>query len=98
MEPVGIVQRIVFGPAIVESERLLIQIAEQMEWLYGHVGSVQSALQQRPEILKTICMDSAIHVFHRMVNNLVLVLIFQAPVSVQFVGKHGCSSLDMLSD
>lgn len=40
--------------AVVVAERLLIEVAKQMERFDTHIGSAQAALQQRPEVLKAI--------------------------------------------
>ena len=44
---------------VVVAETLLIQIPEQVEGLHGNVGSVQAALEQRPEILQAVGVDIA---------------------------------------
>src|SRR6266478_1479888 len=96
MESVRIVQGIVFGRTIVESERLLIQIPKQVERLNRNVGSMQTALEQRPKILKAVGVDSTIHVLLCMVDNLMFVLLIQSPIAVQFVGKNRRASLHVL--
>ena len=44
---------------VVVAEALLIQIPEQVEGLHGNVGSIQPALEQRPEVLQAVGVDIA---------------------------------------
>lgn len=44
---------------IVEAERLFVDVAEQVKGLKGNVGAVQTPLQQRPEVLQSICAHDA---------------------------------------
>src|ERR1700733_6984279 len=44
VKPLAVSQR-----AMVEAVRLLVEVAEQVERLDGNVGSLQAALQKRPE-------------------------------------------------
>jgi hypothetical protein len=66
---------VVHSLAIVESERLLIEIPEQVEGLDGNVGSLQPALEQGPEVLHAVGVDFAAYVLDRMVNHFMLELI-----------------------
>ncbi len=61
-EAVAIVHRVILWGAIVEPEALLIQVPEQMEWFNAHISSIQSTLQQRPEIFNSVCVNLAAHV------------------------------------
>ena len=36
---------------------LLVKIPEQVEWFDTHVGSVQTTLQQAPEVLHAVSVD-----------------------------------------
>jgi hypothetical protein len=51
---------------IVKSERLLVQIAEQVKRLHRNVRAVDSALQERPEILQPVRGGPAGGVFSRV--------------------------------
>ena len=44
---------------------LLIDIAEQVEWLDGDIGTADSALQERPEILQAVRVYLAINIRSR---------------------------------
>lgn len=57
---------------IVEAERLLIEIPEQVERLDTDVCSIDAPLDQTPEILKSIGMNFAINIRYSGVNNLML--------------------------
>lgn len=83
--------------AIVESESLFIDATKQVERFYADVGPVQSTLQ-RPEVFHRIGVDVPIHVFDRVIDDLVLEGIFQAVVRLQFVGEYSRSRFDVLTD
>ena len=56
--------------AIVEAKYLLCQIAVHVKRFDGNVGPAQSSLEQRPEVLNTLSVNLAVHVFHRVVDDL----------------------------
>src|ERR1017187_3279930 len=58
--------------AVVVAERLLIEVAEQVEGLYAHVGAAQPALQEAPEVLQPVGVDFAANVLYRVVNHFML--------------------------
>src|SRR6266568_316603 len=68
-----------------------------MEWLYAHIGAVDSALQQAPEVFQPIGMDAAIHVLHGVIDNLMRVIALQSFVGKQCVGVQGRTSFDLFS-
>src|SRR5580698_1711618 len=57
MEAVSVIERVIFRGASVEPEHLLSHIAVKMERLYCNIGSTQTALQQSPEILDSVCVN-----------------------------------------
>jgi len=48
--------------SFIVSESLFIKVAEEMEGLDAYVGSFDSPLEQRPEILNSICVYAAAYV------------------------------------
>lgn len=72
--------------AEVVPENLFIQIPEQVERFNADIGSLEAALQQAPEVFKSVGVNLPINVLFRMVNNLVGVVGFE-PV----VGRQGVS-------
>src|SRR5437879_911202 len=84
--------------AIVIAECLLIQITEQVERLYCNVGAFQSALEQTPEVLKSIGVHAAINIRDRMVNYLVLKIRPQSDIRHERIRVDRASSLNMVSD
>ena len=68
---------------IVEAERLLINIAEQVEGLNADVGSMQPALQQAPKVLHRVGVDILPNVFNRMIDNLMLVIVSKSLIRLQ---------------
>lgn len=81
---------------IVETKRLLINIAKEVEWLHADVGSVQAALQERPKVFHRISVDVAVHVLDRVIDDLVLKVIFQTIVGFQLIGEDRCARFDVL--
>src|SRR5207249_1347888 len=58
---------------LVESERLLIAVSEQMKWLNVNVSAFERTFQKRPEVLKSVSMDFAACVAFQVVNYLTVV-------------------------
>jgi len=71
LKTVAVSDEMFFRRAIVVAEYLFVCVAEQMERLYRYVRAFQSALEQAPEILKSVRVDLPIDVFLGMVNRLV---------------------------
>ena len=69
-EAVGIVQRIVFGRAIIETENLFVKVTIKMEWLNSNVGSAKGSLQERPEVFNSLRVNRSTDVLSRMVDHL----------------------------
>ncbi len=55
-----------------------------MKRLYRYVGSRNAALEQRPEILKAVCVYATIYILSRVVNDVVRVIACQT-----FIRKQG---------
>src|ERR1700680_1502330 len=69
-----------------------------MERLNTHVGSMQTTLEKRPEVLQAVCVYAAIHVFCSVVNDLVLVLLAQTFVTAHLISEQRGSRVDVLTD
>jgi len=74
--------------AFVVAERLFVQIAEQMERLNTYVGSFQSALQQRPEILNSVRVDIAVYVAFGVIDYLMNVIGIQPVVRTPRIAEN----------
>ncbi len=68
-----------------------------MKRFYADVGSRDSALEQRPEILKAIGMHAAIYILSRMVNNLMCIVTGQSFIRHQGIGIERSASGDVLA-
>lgn len=55
----------------IEAERLFIEVAEQMERLDTHIGALDPALQEAPEVLNAVGMDIPAHVGFGVIDDLV---------------------------
>ena len=53
---------------------LFIEVAEKMERFDTHIGSLESALQKRPEVFESVGVNLAINVLLGMINNLVRII------------------------
>jgi len=73
--------------AEVVPEHLFVQIPEEVKLFHAHVGSLESALEQAPEVFESVCVDLPVNVFLRMVDNLMLESLF--PESL--IGHKGIS-------
>jgi hypothetical protein len=74
--------------ALVVSKGLLVQVAEQMEGFDTDVGSLQSPLQQRPEVLNAISMYVTFNILFGMIDELVNIIFLKAGIGCQFVSEH----------
>src|SRR6266478_3279628 len=84
--------------AEVVPEHLFIQIPEQVEGFYAHVGSFQSALEQAPEILKPVSVDLSANVAFRMVDNFVSEVFLESHVGHERIGVNRAACFHMSSD
>jgi hypothetical protein len=55
--------------ALVEPERLLVEVAERMERLDIHIGSLETAFEQAPEILQSVGVDMTLCVGNGVIDN-----------------------------
>jgi hypothetical protein len=89
LKAVAIANEMIFLGAIVVAEHLLIQVAEQVKRLNCYVCALQSALEQAPEVFKTIRMNLSINIRLGMVDNLM-----RETVIPQSLIGHQCIGLD----
>lgn len=54
--------------AFVESERLLIEVSEQVKGFHANVGATNCALQERPEVFHAVGMDIRFGVAHEVID------------------------------
>lgn len=54
--------------AIVEAERLFVNVTEQVERLHADISSIESALEQAPKILHAVGVNLALNVFDGMIE------------------------------
>jgi hypothetical protein len=69
-----------------------------MKRLYSNVGSMQSALEKRPEILKAVRVYAALHVLDRMVNHVVRLEAGKFIVGDGIIGIELRSELDLIQN
>jgi hypothetical protein len=82
--------------AVVVAKRLLIEVTEEMERFDAHVSTVDTTLQQRPEVLKAVRVDAPVDVLHGVIDNLVGVLSSQTIIGEERIGVESRASLNML--
>src|SRR5882762_6134385 len=84
--------------AIVVAERLLIQITEEMKWFHAHIGALESAFEQAPEVLHPVGVDFSVHISNRVVNHLVPILFFKTVIGEHGIGEEIGAFRDVLAD
>ena len=66
-----------------------------MERFHAHVGSVQAALKQTPEVLHAVGVNAAAHILNRVIDDGVIVLRAQAIVRFEFITVETRAHFDM---
>src|SRR5260370_18608894 len=69
-----------------------------MKRLHAHVGSRYAALEQAPEVLKSISVYTAIYVLYGVVNNLVRIIAGESIIRFQGIGVESRSSFNVPVD
>jgi len=85
------------GQAIIEAERLPINIAEQMEGLDANVCAVDATFQDRPEILAIISVNLPVNIGFRVVNNSVSIIVRKPVVRLQGITVKSRSGFYILA-
>jgi hypothetical protein len=67
-----------------------------MERFHADVGAIESALQQRPEVLKAVGVNSTIHLFQSMIDHLISVIAIQTRVAKHYIGVELSTIVDAL--
>jgi hypothetical protein len=80
--------------ALIEPERLFIEITTKMKWFNADVGTLDGALKQPPEILDAIGVGCAIHILNGMIDNLMLVVTSETTVTNPCIGVDGRAGFD----
>lgn len=84
--------------AIVEPIRLLVEVAEQMERFNRHVGALDGALQQAPEVLAPVGVNLAVYVLFGMVDHAVDEVGVQSTIGAEVVGVDVGTRFHVLAD
>lgn len=80
----------------VEAEHLLIQVAEKVEGFHAHIGSLDSALEETPEVLKSVSVNLPVNVLLGMVDYLMLeILVLQSLIGEKRIGIDRAACLDV---
>lgn len=89
-------ERIVLRIPIIESKYLLRNVAVKVEGFDGNVGSLQTALQEAPEVLNSLGMNLAAHILIEMVYRFVYKVLFvQVPVRAKTVRVYRGPLIDV---
>ncbi len=95
IETVTIVHWTVLSSTIVETPRLLIQVAKQMERLDAHISSSDTALQEAPEVFESVGVNASVNVAFGVVDNLVCEGWPQVLVGHERIGVDRAAFLDV---
>jgi hypothetical protein len=82
----------------IEPERLFVQIPEQVKRLNGDVRSLETALQQRPEVLATVRVNLPVNVRLSVIDHLMHVFGSKLVVRLQRVGVDVRARFDIQAD
>ena len=74
--------------AMVEAESLFVQITEQVERFDRNVGSVDTSLQETPEVFESVGVNVPFRVLLRVVDYFVGILQTKPTVGIESVGEH----------
>src|ERR1019366_4027693 len=77
---------------------LFVYVAEQVERLNRYIGSAQSTLQKRPEILDSLSVDFPVHIVLKVVDNFVSELTRQILIALKFIGVHFRAGENIFAD
>src|SRR6266404_1463593 len=89
LKTVSVANEMVFLGAIVVPENLFVQIAEQMERFNVDVCSLESALEEAPEVFESVGVNLPINVTFCMVNRLVQEVWPQSLIGHERIGVDG---------
>jgi hypothetical protein len=90
--------RVVHFIPIVEPERLLVNVTEQVERLDADVGAMQPAFKEAPEILGSVGVYLPIHICLSMIDHLMGEVIGKPIVGLQGIAVQIRSNLNVLAD
>jgi hypothetical protein len=83
---------------VVKPERLFVNVAEQVVRLDRNVGSIDTALEQAPEIFQTVSVDILPNVLDSVIHNLMGVFFTQAVIGLQRVGVQRGLWFNVIAD
>lgn len=81
--------------AIIEPARLFVDVAKQMKGFHADVGTVESTLQETPEVLHAIGVNIPVRVLYGVIDDCVLIVTLQTFIRFQLVTEDGRSSFDL---
>lgn len=84
--------------ALVEPERLLIEVSEQVKRFDADIGPANGALEKRPEVFKAVGVNAVFDVAHSVIDFLVCVVRMQPVIRGQRVGIDRGAGFNMLVD
>jgi hypothetical protein len=87
---------LIFVSAIIETENLLVEVTEKMEWFDTNVSPFESAFHETPEVLQSISVHLPFHIALSMIDNLMDVFFVESPVRVAIIGREIRAVLDVI--
>src|SRR5262249_30738028 len=83
--------------AVVETERLFVEIPKQMKRFDAHIDSLDAPLQQIPEAFQIVSVNVPVRVLDRMVDGRMAVVSIETAIGLQFVRENRNASFYMLA-
>jgi hypothetical protein len=84
--------------SVVVSERLFIEVPEQVEGLDRNIGTADAALQERPKVLDGVGVYVAVHVGHGVIYHFVRVVALQSVIRQKEISIERGTGFDVLAD
>src|ERR1022692_4868641 len=69
-----------------------------MKRFNAHIGATNAALQETPEVLQSVCVNTSVNVLDSVIYNLVRIISGQTIVGTERIGVESRASFDVLAN
>lgn len=84
--------------AVVESKRLFVKVAKQVERFNRNVGAANGSFEKRPKVFDSVGMHVAAHVGFSVIDHVMDIIFVQAIVGAKRIAINSRTSFDVLAD
>src|SRR6266516_3332283 len=85
----------VLNLAVIESESLLVKVAEKMKWLYRNISSTEGSLEQTPKVFNSVGVNDSVNVPLGMIDHFVGVILIKLSIRAKRIAVNSRASLDV---